>query len=148
MEGSSGTFGGAAGVFDGDAGGGEFDDGGDGGDPGLTGAVGDGDGAAGEVLGEQVGRWIGEGRAPGAIGEAAGSPAGDGRGVGGPGRRIGVGRSWRGEFGELLLEGLGDDLAGPGGDIEVVVGAEAGELLAELGIDADLERVASHTVMT
>ena len=98
-----------SGVGDGDAAGGAFDDGGDGGGPGEALAVGDGDEGAGEVVGEAVGGGSGQGGSP-AVVEAAGPPAGDRGGR----RRRGIGRGGICVRGEVLLEGVEQDLAGPG----------------------------------
>ena len=132
-----------AGVGDGDAAGGAFDDGGDGGGPGEALAVGDGDEGAGEVVGEAVGGGSGQGGSP-AVVEAAGPPAGDRGGR----RRRGIGRGGICVRGEVLLEGVEQDLAGPGGHIQVALLAQGGEALEGLAGEADLEGgVAGHASM-
>ena len=95
------------------------------------------------MRGEGIGGGAVEGGAPGSVGEAAGAEAGEGSG----GRVRWFGQRWL-RSGEVAIKGLGEDVAGPGGDVEVVVGAEAFEAQAELGADADLEGVASTHVMT
>ena len=49
---------------------------------------------------------------------------------------------------ELAVEGLGDEGAEPGGDVDAAFGAEAGEALAQGGLDADLEHLVTRHVMT
>ena len=119
-----------------DEGGGPLEDLGDGGVPGVAGAGLDGDGEAFEVSREGAGISL-EASSPGTALDPGRGPSRDGfRGRGldhvGP---IGGG----GKGTELAIEGLIDEGAEPGAEVEVALGAEALEALAGRGRDADMK---------
>ena len=110
---------------------------GDGGVPGVSGASLDGDGEAFEVGWEGAGVSL-EASSPDTILQPGRGPSGDGFGVHGLDRRdrlIRVRRSGT----ELAVEGLIDEGAQPGADVEVPLGAEALETLTGFGRDADMQ---------
>ena len=116
---------------------GTLEDFGDGGVPGVSRASLDGDGEAFEVGWEGAGVPL-EASSPATILQPGRGPSGDGFGVRGldpRGRLIRVG----GRGTELAVEGLVDEGAQPGADVEVALGAEALEALTGLGRDADMK---------
>ena len=130
----------AAGVADDGAQLGALDDVDDGSGPGVSGAVGDGDEGSARVVGEGGDGGAFEGGAP-APADLAGFPAAEG-GLGGSGPGGGIAR------GELAEEGVADGAADPGGDVDVALVAEALELSAYGGIDAEADcRAGLHADM-
>ena len=114
-----------------------LDDLGDGRDPGVPAAGPDGDGEALEVGGEGAGVPL-EASAPDAALNLGRGPSRDrvrGRGLD---RGEGLLGS-RGRGTELAIEGLVDEGAQPGADVEVPFGAEALEALTGIGRDADMK---------
>ena len=120
-----------------DEAGGPLEDLGDGGVPGVSGAGLDGDGEAFEACREGADVSL-EASAPGAALDPGGDPSGDGfrgRGLDRGGRLLhSVGRGP-----ELTIEGLIDEGAEPGAEVEVPLGAKALEALTGLGRDADMK---------
>ena len=116
---------------------GALDDLGNGGVPGVPGAGGDGDGAAIEVGGEGAGVPL-EASSPDAalnLGRGPSRQGDRGRGLDRGEGLIGSGGSGT----ELAIEGLVDEGAQPGADVEVPFGAEALEALTGIGRDADMK---------
>ena len=114
-----------------------LEDFGDGGVPGVSRASLDGDGEAFEVGWEGAGVSL-EVSPPATILQPGRGPSGDGfrvRGLDWRDRSIRV----RGNGTELAVEGLVDEGAQPGADVEVPLGAEALETLTGLGRDADMQ---------
>ena len=111
---------------------------GDGGVPGVSRASLDGDGEAFEVGWEGAGVSL-EASSPATTLQLGRGPSRDGFGGLGldrPGRLIRAGGSGT----ELAVEGLVDEAAQPGADVEVALGAEALETLTGFGRDADMKR--------
>ena len=116
---------------------GSLDDLGNGCVPGVPGAGRHGDGEAIEVCGEGAGVPL-EARPPDAALDLGRGPSRQGV------RRRGLDRSEgllgsRGRGTELAIEGLVDEGAEPGADVEVPLGAEALEALTGIGRDADMK---------
>ena len=112
---------------------GSLDDLGNGCDPGVPGAGGDGDGEAIEVCGEGAGVAL-EASSPDAALDLGRGPSRDR--VRGLGLDRGEGLLGSGGSGtELAIEGLVDEGAQPGADVEVTLGAEALEALTGIGRD-------------
>ena len=114
-----------------------LDDLGNGRVPGFTAAGPDGDGEAIKVCGEGTSISL-KASAPDAALDLGRGPSRD------RDRRRGLDRSEgllgsRGRGTELAIEGLVDEGAQPGADVEVVLGAEALEALPRFGRDADMK---------
>ena len=117
---------------------GTLQDVGNGGVPGVARASLDGDGDAYKVGWEGAGVPL-EARSPATTLQPGRCPSGDGfggRDIDRRGRLIRAG----GSGAELAVEGLVDEGAQPGADVEVPLGAEALEALTGLGRDADVKR--------
>ena len=117
---------------------GTFEDFGDGGVPGVSGASLDGDGEAFEVGWEGAGVPL-EASSPDTILQPDRGPSRDGFGGRGLDRRDQLIRV-RGNGTELAIEGLIDEGAHPGADVEVPLGAKEVEPLTGFGRDADMKR--------
>ena len=116
---------------------GTLQDFGDGGVPGVSGASLDGDGEAFEVGWEGAGVSL-EASSPATTLQPGRGPSRDGFGGHSLDRctqliRVGGSRT------ELAVEGLADEGAQPGADVEVALGAESLEALTGLGRDADMK---------
>lgn len=109
----------------------------DGGVPEVSGASLDGDGEALEVGWEGAGVSL-KASSPPATFQLGRGPSGDGFGVRGLARRDRLTRV-RGSGTELAVEGLVDEGAQPGADVEVQLGAEALEPLTGFGREADIK---------
>ena len=105
--------------------------------PGVAGAGGHGDGEAFEVGGEGAGVPL-EARPPDAALDLGRGPSRDRVRGGGLDRSEGLLGSG-GSGTELAIEGLVDEGAQPGADVEVTLGAEALEALTGIGRDADMK---------
>ena len=116
---------------------GTFQDLGDGGVPGVSGASLDGDGEAFEVGWEGAGVSL-EASSPATTLQPGRGPSGDGFGGRSLDRRSRLIRSG-GSGTELAVEGLIDEGAQPGADVEVALGAEALEALTGFGRNADVK---------
>ena len=116
---------------------GTLEDFGDGGVPGVSGASLDGDGEAFEVGWEGAGVPL-EASSPDTTLQPGRGPSRDGFGGRGLDRRDQLIRV-RGSGTELAVEGLIDEGAQPGADVEVPLGAEELETLTGFGRDADMK---------